>query len=198
MSRSCLSAGRSQSRTTQNEQETQHQRLLPRRCWTNHGPVHEVLARCTSRLDYALFVKGTFNWIIALLHLFYNSLCGALRLRSVESLSLSRVQMPGDRKSHTLYASVTLSTESRRSHAQAEYAGVHNNILRITPALIAFLCLYLHVLDWCYKCIVAFTYVHLGTIASSVKVTGLSRRLTGFNVSFCWLYHSSRLLSLTS
>ena len=30
-----------------------------------------------------------------------------------------------------------------------------------------------------------YSYVHLGTIASSVKVTGLSRRLTGFNVSFC-------------
>ena len=42
------------------------------------------------------------------------------------------------------------------------------------------------------------SYVHLGTIASSVKVTGLSRRLTGFNVSFCWLYFNSRLLNLTS
>ena len=58
MSRSRLSAGRNQSRTTQNEQATQHRRLLPRRCCSNHGPVCEVVARHTSRLDYALFVKG--------------------------------------------------------------------------------------------------------------------------------------------
>ena len=56
----CLSAGRSQSRTTQNEQVIQHRRLLPspRRCCSNCGPVRDVLARCTSRLDYPLFVKG--------------------------------------------------------------------------------------------------------------------------------------------
>ena len=59
-----LSAGRSQSRTTQNEQATHRRRLLPRRYCTNHGPVRDVLARRTSRLDYALFVKGTFNRII--------------------------------------------------------------------------------------------------------------------------------------
>ena len=34
--------------------------------------------------------------------------------------------------------SVILPTESRRLHAQAEYAGVHNNNSRITPALSAF------------------------------------------------------------
>ena len=62
--RSCLSAGRSQPRTTQNEQATQHRRLLPRRCCSNHGPVRDVLTRRTSRLDYALFVKGISAWII--------------------------------------------------------------------------------------------------------------------------------------
>ena len=36
-----------------------HRRLLPRRWCTNHGPVRDVLARRTSRLNYTLFVKGT-------------------------------------------------------------------------------------------------------------------------------------------
>ena len=52
--RSCWSAGRSQSRTTQFEQATQHWRLLPRSCCSNHGPVDDVLARRTSLLDYAV------------------------------------------------------------------------------------------------------------------------------------------------
>ena len=62
-----LSAGRSQSRTTQNEQATQHRRWLlpsPRRSCTNHRSVRDVLAWCTSGLEYALFVKGIFSLII--------------------------------------------------------------------------------------------------------------------------------------
>ena len=67
-SRSRLSAGRSQSRTTQNEQATQHRRLLPRRCCTNHGPVHDVLARRTSHLDYAVCQRNFLLTIITLVH----------------------------------------------------------------------------------------------------------------------------------
>ena len=48
----------------QNEQATQHRWLLPRRWCTNHEPVRDVLARLTSVLDCALFVKGTLDWII--------------------------------------------------------------------------------------------------------------------------------------
>ena len=66
--RSHLSAGRSRSCTMQNEQATQHRRLLLNRCCFNHGPVCDVLAWRTSRLDYALFVKGISAWIIV-----YNS-----------------------------------------------------------------------------------------------------------------------------
>ena len=43
---------------------TQHQRLLPRRCCSNHGPVRDVLARHTLRLNYALFVTGVSAWIV--------------------------------------------------------------------------------------------------------------------------------------
>ena len=31
---------------------------------TNHGPVHDAVARRASPLDYALFVRGTFSWFI--------------------------------------------------------------------------------------------------------------------------------------
>ena len=58
-----LSAGRSQSRMTQNDQTTQHWRLLPRRCCNNHGSVRDVITRRTSHLENALFVKGIFNLI---------------------------------------------------------------------------------------------------------------------------------------
>ena len=52
------------SHTTQINEQATRSASLPRRWCTNHGPVHDVLAQRTSRLDYALFVKGTFNWII--------------------------------------------------------------------------------------------------------------------------------------
>lgn len=59
----CLFPGRSQSRTTHNEWTTQRRWLLPRSC-TNRGPVRDVLAGRTLRMDYALFVKGIFLQII--------------------------------------------------------------------------------------------------------------------------------------
>ena len=52
-----------------------HRRLLPKRCCSNHGPVLDVLAQNTSRLDYAVFVKGTSAWIIVTVQ---NSLCQVL------------------------------------------------------------------------------------------------------------------------
>ena len=55
--RICLLGGVNHTQRTY-EQTTQHRRLLPRRCCTNHGSVHDVLVRHTSRLDYALFVIG--------------------------------------------------------------------------------------------------------------------------------------------
>ena len=61
MSWPSLAAGRSQSRTMQNEQATRDcclEKIVPN---TNHGPMYDVLAPGTSRLKYAMFVTGNFH-----------------------------------------------------------------------------------------------------------------------------------------
>ena len=42
----------------------QHREMLPRRCCANHVLVRGVLARCTTHLVNALFVKGPFQGIL--------------------------------------------------------------------------------------------------------------------------------------
>ena len=50
-----LPAGRSQSRTTLNEQAAQHRRLLPRRCCSNHG---SCSAWCASATHFTLRLRS--------------------------------------------------------------------------------------------------------------------------------------------
>ena len=56
LSWSRLSAGRRQSDTTQNEQATQHRRLLQRRCCPNHGSVGDMRA-----LHFTLGVRSVYK-----------------------------------------------------------------------------------------------------------------------------------------
>ena len=104
-----LSAGRSQSCTTQNEQATQHEEML-------YQLRVSVWYASASRLEYAQFVKGTYNRII--FHYSYNILTCPIYIPSLQSWALW-VQ-------YTLTMSDNAADESRNQiHWKQEWSWRH-------------------------------------------------------------------------
>ena len=75
-----------------------------------------------------------------------------------------------NRCNHNTDISVILPTELRRSHAPAEYAGMHNNNSRIMPAWSAFLQVCTYTCLTSYKCVV--TSKHTGVCTQSRRSWG--------------------------